>query len=237
MTREQRIVTAFVELADAAVDDFDVVEFLHRVAERSVTLLECSEAGLLLSEAGGALRVAACASERPEALYLLQSYCDEGPSYECVRKGRPILSEDLAADADRWPRFADAALSAGFKSVHAIPMRVRSETIGALNLFRAAPGATDSRDVAVGQGLAEIAAIVLLQERSRREARGLTAQLERALTSRVVIEQAKGIVAERAGVSVDTAFDRLRFYARSRNLRLSVVARDLVEGALARDHP
>jgi GAF domain-containing protein len=232
MTREQRIVRTFVELADTMVDDFDVIEFLHRVSERCVELLDCREAGLLLADASGVLRVMASSSERAEALDLLQSQNDEGPCFECHRFGQPVLSEDLSADRARWPTFAPAAIDSGFASVHALPMRVRGNTVGALNLFRAQPGRISERDVPVGQGMADIAAIALLQERAMRESRGVVEQLQGALSSRVVIEQAKGVLAERAQITVDAAFARLRGYARNRNLRLGDVARGLIDGRL-----
>ncbi|GAC1438319.1 MAG: GAF and ANTAR domain-containing protein [Solirubrobacteraceae bacterium] len=232
MTREQRIVATFVEFADTMVDDFDVVEFLHRLAERCVQLLDCAEAGILLADAAGALRVMASSSERADALDLLQSQNEEGPCFECHRRGRQVTSDDLRLDTDRWPAFAPLAVEMGFGSVHAIPMRVRGETVGALNLFRAAAGAIDAADGPLAQGIADIAAIALLQERAAREARGVVEQLQQALSSRVVIEQAKGILAERVRISVDNAFNRLRGHARHHNQRLSDVARELIEGRL-----
>jgi GAF domain-containing protein len=232
VTREQRIVTTFVELADTMVDDFDVAEFLHHLAERCVELLDCAEAGLLLSDASGVLRVMASSSERSDALDLLQSQNHEGPCFECFQFGQPVFSEDLEEDLTRWPTFAPAAIGEEFRSVQAIPMRVRGATVGALNLFRTAVGQLDATDLQLAQGMADIAAIALLQERSVREARSVVEQLEGALTSRVVIEQAKGIVAERAHVSVEIAFVRLRSYARAHNLRLSEVARNVIEGKL-----
>lgn len=232
MMREQEIVETFVGLADTLVEDFDVIEFLHRLAERCVHLLDCAEAGLLLADASGALRVMASSSERSDALDLLQSQNREGPCFECYQRGTPVLSANLEADASRWPAFAPAAVRSGFLSVQALPMRVRGETIGALNLFRSEVGLIAEEDLPVGQGMADIAAIALLQERSVRESRGVVAQLQGALTSRVVIEQAKGVLAERAHVSVDTAFARLRTYAREHNRRLSDVARDVISGKL-----
>ncbi len=232
MTREQRIVEMFVELADTMVEDFDVVEFLHRLAERSVQLLDCSEAGLLLADAAGALRVMASSSERSEALELLQAQNEEGPCFECYRRGTPVVSDDLALDAGRWPVFAPAAMQKGFRSVQAVPMRVRGETIGALNLFRTAAGRMAERDIPLSQGMADIAAIALLQERAVRETRGMVEQLQRALTGRVVIEQAKGVLSERARIGVDAAFARLRAHARDHNRRLSDVARELIDGRL-----
>jgi GAF domain-containing protein len=232
MSREQRIVETFVELADTMVDEFDVIEFLHRLAERCAELLDCAEAGLLLADAAAMLRVMASSSERSEALELLQSQRDEGPCVECYRQGGPVFSEDLEADLERWPQFAPAAVQQGFRSVQALPMRVRGETIGAMNLFRSQTGRIAEPDLSLGQGMADIAAIALLQQRTARESRGVIAGLQGALNSRVIIEQAKGMLAERRRIEVDTAFVRMRAHARDNNLRLSDVAADLIDGRL-----
>lgn len=232
MTRERRIVATFVELADTMVDGFDVVDFLHRLSARCVELLDCAEAGLLLVDAAGVLRVMASSSERSDALDLLQSQNEEGPCFECFQRGRPVFSDDLVADVGRWPMFAPVAVQKGFGSVQAVPMRVRGESVGALNLFRSEVGRIAERDMPLAQGMADIAAIALLQERVVRESRDVVAQLQGALSSRVVIEQAKGVVAERARIGVDAAFARLRAHARSQNRRLSDVAGDLIDGRL-----
>jgi len=233
MTREQRIIATFVELADTMVDDFDVVEFLHRVVEHSVELLDCTEAGVLLSDASGRLRVMASSSERSDALELLQSQNEEGPCFDCFHRGKPVSSVNLKEDLARWPTFGPAAVSRGFCSVQALPMRVRGTTIGTLNLFRSEPGLIWDRDMPLGQGMADLAAVALLHERSLRESRGVVDQLQGALTSRVVIEQAKGVLAERANISLDAAFARLRGHARQKNRRLSEVAAELIDGRLA----
>jgi len=232
MTREERIVETFVELADTMVDHFDVIEFLHRLVERSLELMDCAEVGLLLANATGSLQVMASSSERSEALELLQSRNEEGPCFDCFRGGTSVFSEDLRADGDRWPTFAPAAVQRGINSVHAIPMRVHSRTIGALNLFRAGTGRLAERDVPLGQGMADIAAVALIQERAMRESRGVVQQLQSALNSRVLIEQANGVLAERGNVSVDLAFASIRSYARAHNRRLSDVARDVIDGRL-----
>jgi GAF domain-containing protein len=232
VTREQRIVSTFVELADTMVADFDVVEFLHRLSERCVELLDCVEAGLLLADAAGALRVMASSSERTDALDLLQCQNEEGPCFECYQRGRPVYSSDLQADSGRWPAFAPMAVQKGFRSVQAVPMRVRGETVGALNLFRASTGRLADRDMPLAQGMADIAAIALLQERAVRESRDVVHQLQGALSSRVMIEQAKGVLAERAHISVDAAFARMRAHARDHNRRLSDIAQDLIDGRL-----
>ena len=232
MTREQRIVQTFVELADTMVDDFDAIEFLHRLAERCVELLDCAEVGVLLADAAGRLLVMASSSERSEALELLQSQNEEGPCFECYHRGRPVFSHDLSADQGRWPMFSPAAISRGFKSVQTVPMRVRGETIGALNLFRADVGAIAERDVSLAQGMADIAAVALLQERTLRESHGVVEQLQGALTSRVVIEQAKGVFAENAQISVDAAFVLMRDYARAHNRRLGDIAAGVIDGQI-----
>lgn len=233
MTRERRIVDTFVEFADILVAEFDVVEFQHRVAERCVELLDCAEAGLLLADAAGRLRVMASSSERTDSLELLQAQNDEGPCFECYHQGRLVTSEDLETDTARWPLFAPAAVRAGFGSVHAVPMRVHGKTVGGLNLFRSTTGRLFEPDVPLSQGMADIAAIALLNERQARAAHATVKQLQAALQSRVVIEQAKGLLAERAGISMDTAFRLLRGYAREHNRRLSQVAGELIDGRLA----
>jgi GAF domain-containing protein len=235
MAREQRIVETFVEFADTLVADFDVVEFLHRVAERCVELLDCVEAGLLIADPAGALRVMASSSERTDALELLQAQNAEGPCFECYQHGAVVLSEDLSADAGRWPLFAPEAVRAGFASVHAVPMRAHGKAIGALNLFRSNPGRLAQPDVPVSQGMADVAAIGLLNERQSRETHDTVSQLQRALQSRVVIEQAKGLLAERLDLSMDEAFARLRGYARAHSHRLSEVADELIDGRLNDD--
>jgi GAF domain-containing protein len=233
VTREQRIVETFVELADTMVEDFDVMEFLHRVAVRCVELLDCSEAGLLLADPAGRLRVMASSSERSDALDVLQTQNEEGPCFECFHRGTAVSSENLGDDLFRWPLFSPAAVECGFSSVQALPMRVRGATVGALNLFRSQPGALWERDLPLGQGMADIAAVALLQERSVRESRGMVEQLQAALSSRVVIEQAKGVLAERAQITLDDAFARLRAYARDNNRLLGEVAAELIDGRLA----
>ncbi len=232
MTREQRIVETLVELADTMTADFDVVEFLQRVVEYSVELLDCAEAGILLADAAGALRVMASSSERAEVLEVLQAQHDEGPCFECYQRGAPVCSDDLEADQGRWPVFSPVAVEKGFRSVQALPMRVHGETIGALNLFRSVVGRLPEQDISVGQGMADIASIALLAERTVRESRSVVEQLQGALGSRVMIEQAKGLLAERKRIGVDAAFAILRDYARAHNRRLGDVSRELLEGRL-----
>jgi len=227
---------AFVELADTMVADFDVIDFLHVLTQRSVQLLDASAAGVLLADPRGELRVVAASTEAVRVLELFQLQNDQGPCLDCFRTGQPVAAADLTAAGQTWPQFAAAAREAGFAAVHAVPMRLRAQIIGALNLFRATPGTLSQEDLRVGQALADVATIGLLQERSTRRSEILHEQLQGALNSRVTIEQAKGKLAERLGLDMDQAFTMLRDYARSRNLRLSDLAQAFIDGTPADFH-
>jgi transcriptional regulator with GAF, ATPase, and Fis domain len=229
----EQLADAFVELADTMVADFDVIDFLHTLTERSVQLLDASAAGVLLADPRGELRLVAASTEAARVLELFQLQNDQGPCLDCFRTAQPVAASDLTTARQRWPQFAAAAAQAGFAAVHALPMRLRSQVIGALNLFQATPGGLGREDVRVGQALADVATIGLLQERSTRRGETLSEQLQGALNSRVVIEQAKGKLAERAGLDMDQAFAVLRSYARDRNLRLSEVAQAFIDGTPA----
>jgi transcriptional regulator with GAF, ATPase, and Fis domain len=228
---EQLLSETFVELADTMVAGFDVIEFLHLLTDRSVRLLDASAAGLLLADPRGELRVVAASSERARLLELFQLQNDQGPCLDCFRTGQPVAAPDLGAETQRWPRFAVTARDAGFAAVQALPMRLRDQIIGALNLFRADAGPFDPAGLRVGQALADVATISLLNERALRRSEILNEQLQAALNSRVIIEQAKGKLAERLHLDMDQAFDVLRKHARDRNRRLSDLARDLIDGS------
>ncbi len=226
----QLLADTFVELTDTMVADFDVIDFLHLLTDRSVALLDVSAAGLLLADPRGELRVLAASSEAARVLELFQLQNDQGPCLDCFRAGQPVAAADLSAEAHRWPRFAAAAQEAGFAAVQALPMRLRDQVIGALNLFRAEPGGFDAADVRIGQALADVATISLLHERGVRQSDTLNEQLQTALNSRVIIEQAKGKLAERLDLDMQQAFALLRDYARDRNRRLADVALGFVQG-------
>ena len=227
---EELLSDTFVELTDTMVVGFDVIDFLHVLTDRSVQLLDVSAAGLLLADPRGELRVVAASSEAARLLELFQIQNDQGPCLDCFRSGQPVTAADLAVAAQRWPRFAPAARQAGFAAVQALPMRLREQVIGALNLFRVGPGAFAPADIRVGQALADVATISLLHERSMRHSDTLTEQLQAALNSRVIIEQAKGKLAERLGLDMDQAFNLLRDRARTSNRRLSDLAQAFVNG-------
>ena len=219
----------FIELADTLVDDFDVIDFLHILVERCVQLLDVSAAGLLITDGQGALQVAAASTSQTQLLELFQLEAGEGPCLDCFRTGTAVSVEDLSATA-AWPRFTSAATDVGFAAVYALPMRLRTDVIGTLNLFAHESGPPQLDNLRTGQAMADIATIGLPQQRAIHRRDVLTDQLQAALNSRVLIEQAKGLLAERLHVNVADAFTFLRESARSRNLRLSDVAQAVLDG-------
>jgi transcriptional regulator with GAF, ATPase, and Fis domain len=233
MVDQQRLGRVFVELADTLVTDFDVVEFMTMLADRVVELLGAREAGVVLADEHGLLRSVASSHESAHLLDLFELQNQEGPCLDCYRTGEAIVNHSLARPDNQWPRFAAEARRLGFTTVHALPMRLRGEVIGAVNIFASNATALTPPEIEVGQALADVATVGLLQERSIREARLLNEQLQSALNSRIVIEQAKGMLAERRGIEMDAAFDALRAYARNTNQKLSAVAQSLLAGTLS----
>ena len=232
MSREADLVQALVELSDTLVDDFDVVDVLTALTDRCVTLLGVSAAGVMLGPPRGDLQLVASSSEAMRLLELFELQAQEGPCLDAFRTGEQVEQEGLVAGAGPWPTFAGAAIDAGFHSVLALPMRLRDHTIGGLNLFRVEQTAIDESNRVVARAFADLATISVLQHRAATEAQRLTEQLSHALTSRIVIEQAKGVIAERAGVDMAEAFARMRRYSRDNNLRLTAVAQSAVAGTL-----
>jgi GAF domain-containing protein len=232
MTREAEVVRSLVEMADTLVDDYDVVDLLTGVADRCVTLLGVSAAGVMLASPAGSLGLVASSSEAMRLLELFELQEQEGPCLDAFRTGERVGHENLDAGAGRWPSFSAAARKAGFRSASALPLRLRDVTIGALNLLSVTRAPMDQADVIVARAFADLATLSIVQHRASAEAQRLNEQLSAALTSRVVIEQAKGVIAERAGIDLAEAFSRLRAYARNHNLRLTDVAQAAIEGTL-----
>jgi GAF domain-containing protein len=228
MIAVDRLAEVFVEVADTLVDDFDVIEFLESLTRHTAEVSDTASAGLLLTDPHGQLQYMASSSTSVKLLELFQLQYQEGPCLDCFRTGTAVVNSNLHQAGERWPLFAPRAVEAGFQSVHAFPLRHRQKVIGALNLFSTDVGDLKPTDVRIIQCLADIATIGLLQERTIRSAEILTEQLQSALNSRITIEQAKGVLARTHGVGVDAAFDLMRGYARSNNLRLSDVARAVV---------
>lgn len=219
-----RLAEVFVECADTLVADFDVIEFLQNVTTHTSQLIDARAAGLLLADPQGRLQMMAASDERAEMLELFQAQAVEGPCQDAYRQGTAIVNVDLREASALWPQFAPRAVAAGYRSVHAFPMRLREETVGALNLFGDETGHLATEDARIVQALADVATIGLMQERALRRSEMLSEQLQSALNSRIVIEQAKGAVAQIHGITPDAAFDRIRAYSRGHGLRLGEVA-------------
>lgn len=229
MISTELLADLFVEVADTLVDDFDLVDFLHNLTERAAQVSDADAVGLLLADHHGALRFMAATNAAGEMLELFQLQNSEGPCLDCYTSGRPVVTTDLAGAAGRWPRFAPAAEAAGLTSVHAFPLRLREETIGAMNLFSRHRTLFDPQEVAIVQALADVATIAILQERSIARAGILTEQLQGALNSRIVIEQAKGALSQLEGVTTDEAFQLMRARARASRIRLVDAASEVLE--------
>lgn len=228
VTREARLVDVFTTLADTLVDDYDIVELLQTLVDSCVDLFDADAAGILLVDEAGILEVIASTSEASRIVELMQVNGEAGPCFESFMTGQVIAVPDVHDVKPEWQLFAADALAGGFTAVHAIPLRLRDVTIGALNLLRSEAGSLEADDVRAAQALADVATIGVLHERSLRESLVVREQLQRALQTRVVIEQAKGVLSQVHGISTDEAFARLRSYARSHGQLLSVLAEDVV---------
>ena len=231
MDRYERLANAFVGLADTLIADYDVIELAQQLIDSSMTLLPIAAAGMLLGDSSGELHVFASSSEQTRLLELLQVEADIGPCLEAYRSGQPLLVDDLGVDVARWPLFSERAAEYGFRAVSALPLRLRDERVGALNLFRNETGPMATGDVAVAQALADVATVGILHQRVLTRSELVNQQLQTALNTRLIIEQAKGVLAERGTIDMDQAFNVLRGHARRTNSRLADLARAVVDGA------
>lgn len=228
MISADRLAEVFVEVADTLVDEFDLIEFLQKLATHTSQLFEARAAGLLLADHRGRLQVMAASDERSEMLELFQVQAREGPCQDCFTQGAAVINADLTQASDRWPTFAPRAVAAGYRSVHAFPLRLRKQTLGALNLFGTDTGRMTDIDIRVVQALADVATIGMLQQRAIQRGDDLTDQLQGALNTRIAIEQAKGMLAQIHATTPDLAFELLRAYCRRNSVKLSDVALQVV---------
>lgn len=226
--REGQLSRAFVSLADTLVADYDIIELLDRLVAHSVALLAADAAAIMLVDTSGTLRAVASSSEDADLMELVQLQAEQGPCVECFHTRLPISVADLNQTRRRWPQFVDAVTQHRmYRSVHAVPLRLRGEAIGALNLFHRQPGSLPAADLLLAQALADVATIAILSERAVHDAQVVNVQLQIALNSRVIIEQAKGVLAHQGEISMDAAFARMRGYARDTNQLLADVARQV----------
>jgi len=230
MRHDQRLAAAFTELSDVHRPDFDADAYGHTLALQSVSLLDVDAAGWLWAGDNGCPEAAGGTTDAVRFLLVTQLGTGDGPAAESLRTQRMLSVADVAADT-RWAAFRAAVLDAGFGSVHTLPLQQNGQVIGALSLFQERPGELAKDDLVVATALAEVAAACLLLKRSVTKAEKLAGQLQTALNSRVIIEQAKGILAERQGTSLDDAFELMRAFARHNRRRLNDVACAVVAGA------
>jgi hypothetical protein len=229
MDNYSRLAQAFAGLADTLVDDYDAVELAQQLVDNSMVLLPIAAAGILIGDIHGDLQVLASSSEETRLLELLQIEADLGPCLLSYRTGAQVVVEDLRVDPQRWPEFAERAAEYDYRSVAALPLRLRDERVGALNLFSNDIGSLAQGDIDVGQALADVATIGILHQRILTQSDVINQQLQSALNTRIIIEQAKGVIAERGSVNMDQAFTLLRNHARKTRQRLSDVAHAVVE--------
>lgn len=231
-SRESRLNAAFVTMADTLTADYDVVDLLHSLVTECSAIVGAQAGGLMLADSDGNLQLVASTSESADIVEVMQLAAGAGPCVSCFRSGTVVTVPDIAAAAAQWPAFQDAALHEGFLSVHAVPLRLRGQTIGTMNLFGNAVGSLSRRDASAAQALADVATIGILQERVASHAHLVAEQLQSALDSRVLIEQAKGAVSQANDTSMDESFSLLRRYARNHNLTLRLVSQSIVDRTL-----
>jgi transcriptional regulator with GAF, ATPase, and Fis domain len=234
--RETDIIQAFTGLTDRLVDNYDVVDLTTRLTEDCAQLLNVEAVGLLLADAGGVLHVLAATSAEARKLEAFQLQRDEGPCLDCYRTGEPVNIADLRAEAGRWPTFAASAERQGFRSVHAIPMRLRKERLGAMGLFGSRPGTLRDQDLQLAQGLAHVASLAIVQNNPHLDQANTLPALRAAVASRAVVEIAKGVLSEKQNLTMEEAFTRLRVYAHQHGQPLTEVARQIVSGDMPSDH-
>ncbi|MDF2555699.1 MAG: transcriptional regulator [Microbacterium sp.] len=232
VSRQARLFETFAKLADTLVADYDVVDLLQTLVDSCRDLLDATDAGILLANSSGQLELIASTSEAAHLVETIQLAAQAGPCVECYRSSRVVSVPDLTEGPEEWDQFRRFALDNDFAAIDAIPMRLRDVTIGTLNLLRATPGPADPDDLAAAQAFADVATIGILHERALNDTQSLARQLQSALDSRVMIEQAKGVVSFTAQVPVAEAFQLIRTYARGRGLRLGDVAARIVSREL-----
>ena len=228
----QDLAHTFVELADTIVADFDLLDFLHLLAERTVELLDVTAAGLMLADQRGRLRVLASTSEQTRLLELFELQNSEGPCLDSFRTGEQVVNIDPAEALRRWPAFVPEAAAGGFV-VHALPLRLRGDVIGSINLFCSDKATLSAEDIEVGQALADVATIGLLSQASNVHDNGIIVEsVQAALNARIVVEQAKGVVAETLRVDMENGFELIRAHAHHSGKKITAVAEGLITGAI-----
>jgi transcriptional regulator with GAF, ATPase, and Fis domain len=222
-----------VGLADSLRPEHDVSDTMARLVEAATSVTDAVDAGILLADEHGVLHVMASTGERASEVEEMQLGTEEGPCLEAYSTGTPVEIADFEQVRERWPRFVQTAEGRGFRAAHAVPLTLRGRHLGAMGLFFDRPESLDDRAAALVQAMAQVATIAVIQQRTIREGADLAAQLQYALDARVLIEQAKGLLASSHGVSVDEAYGLLRDRARREQTRVRDLAEQLVNGNTA----
>jgi GAF domain-containing protein len=228
MLSQPELLEVFVDATGTLVEDFDLVTFLHALTGNAAKISGAAAAGLVLADHHDRVRYMASSNEEGRILELFNVQNDDGPGLDAITTGRPVVNADLGESHLRWPIFAPAARAAGLQSVHAFPLRLRDETIGALTIFGETKSHFDPADVRLVQALADVATIALLQERARHQAELITEQLDMALNSRIAIEQAKGALARSQCITVAEAFNVMLTTSRVSGRKLADIARFVI---------
>lgn len=231
-TREAHLSRTFVAVADSLVDTYDLIDLLQKLVDNAIELFDATAAGITLGPDDEHLEVIVSTSEESRLIELMQVRVGEGRCVEAVTTRKPVSAVDLAEIRRRWPAFAEQVAMSSYASVHAIPLRLRGQTIGSFNLFCDREGALDDADAVAAQALADVATISILQERTIRDADIVRQQLQRALDSRVAIEQAKGVIANTHALDMESAYRLIRHHARSTQTSLADVAQGIIAGTL-----
>lgn len=232
--REALLGRTLVELADTLVQDFKPLDYLYLLCDRCVEVLDVDEVGVLLAGSEGVLTLSAASSGKMDLLELFEMQQQEGPCYDAFMTGKVVAHGDITDEpaTEQWPTFAPRAAEVGFRSVYGFPLRLRDEVIGALNMFRYDVGAFEADDVLAGRTMADMATVGIMQERAVRSAALASEESQRTLDSRAIIEQAKGALVERLGISPEEAFARIHRRARNDGFRLTEVCEAVIEGDL-----
>ena len=231
--KERRLNDAFATLTHTLVHDYDFVELLQNLVEICKDITGAAEVGLLLADETNQLEVVASTRENGDLVETMQRGADAGPCHSCYLTGNIVTDPSIADSPPEWAEFRDAALALGLESVVAIPMRFRETTIGVLSLYGDHTTHLDERDLRAAQTLADAATISILHERVLHESDLLQQQLSLTLNARVLIEQAKGVLAQLHGIHPEDAFIQIRDYARSRKQNVNDVAAQLVNRTLS----
>lgn len=230
--RETWLAETLVELADTSASEFVDTEYLRTLASRLRILLAPAEIGLIIGAERGRPRLAAATSDRTRDLVTFELQHDDGPCVRAYRNGETVLNQDVSGAEQPWPRFAEKARAVGVRFASALPMRRHADIVGAVGILDARGSTVSAQDIALARTLAEAATIGLRQQRALEVSTQRSTQLQHALDSRIVIEQAKGMVAARLGLSLGEAFGLLRDHSRQHNERLAEVAAKVIRQEL-----